>query len=73
MTLYETIGRLAVAVLLVALGWLAMMLFFSMPVVGDETGPALRALVVISKGIMLMVGVFAVLGAGRYIVKGDLG
>ncbi len=72
MTLSETIIRLSVAVLLVALGWLAAFLFFLMPETGDHTQPAWRAMIVIAKAIMLMVGGFSVLSAGRYIVKGDL-
>lgn len=72
MTLSETIIRLSVATLLVALAWLATFLFFLMPETGDHTQPALRAMIVIAKAVMLMVAVFSVFGAGRYIVKGDL-
>lgn len=73
MTLSETVIRLFVATLLVAIGWLAIYLHLLMPVTGDHMGPALRAMIVLAKGIMLMVAVFSVFGAGRYIVKGDLG
>ncbi len=72
MTLSETIIRLSVATLLVALAWLAAFLFFLMPETGDHTQPSLRAMIAIAKAVMLMVAGFSVLGAGRYIVKGDL-